>query len=255
MIKFGVFTDLHYAKDFINNKRRCDLSLLKLQNIVTDFNNRDLDFCVCLGDIINSVQNFEKDKANILDVYQLFNNLSMPYHITLGNHDLESMSKSDFFTLFGKNLNKLYYSFSYENSKFIVLDANFLPDGNDYNNDNYDWNNANISKEQLLWLDHELQQANEENIIIFIHQNLDYRISNGELDSCIVVNYKEVVKILEKYNQKVTIIQGHYHEGYHQIINNIEYITLKTVCEGSDLTYLPRIIVSIDENISIEYLE
>lgn len=255
MVKFGAFADLHYAKDVTVGKRYCDLSLVRLKNIVCDFNNRDLDFCICLGDVITSIQDFDKDIKNIKAVSKDFQEFNMPHHIILGNHDLEAMSKSDFYTAFGKEINCTYYSFTKENSKFIVLDANYLSDNTNYCKGNYNWTESYICEEQMIWLENELNLCNEKNIVIFAHQNLGIRMNSNAVDACVIKNYKEVSKILEKYDKKITVIQGHYHNGDYQVINNVTYITLKALCVGNDTSYIPRIIVTIDDEISIEYLE
>lgn len=255
MIKFGVFTDTHYAKNVKNGNRNCDLSLARVRNIVNDFNVKKLDFCACLGDVINSVRDYEKDLLNIQLLSAEFNNFNMPYHILLGNHDLEAMSKTSFYTAFNKQLKKPYYSFSLDNSRFIVLDANHLLDNSEYCCGNYKWDESYINKEQLIWLENQLSLCDETNIIIFTHQNLDHRMKNGELDACIIKNYKDVTKILEKSKKGITVIQGHYHDGYYQVINGITYITIKALCVGDDISYIPRIIVTVDDEISIEYLE
>lgn len=255
MVKFGAFADVHYAKNLTIGKRYCDLSLMRLKNIVHDFNNRNLDFCICLGDIITSVQDFDIDKSNILQVADEFKNFDMQHHIILGNHDLEAMSKSDFYSIFGKNQKINYYSFSHENSKFIILDANYLIDNSDYCRGNYIWTESYINEEQIAWLNSELNSCKEKNVVIFTHQNFDYRVNNGVLDACVIKNYKEVAEILESSKKRITVIQGHYHDGDYQVINNITYITLKALCVGDDTSYIPRIIVTIDDEISVLYLE
>ncbi len=255
MIKFGAFTDVHYAKNVINGNRNCNLSLARLKNIVNDFNKESLDFCVCLGDIINSVRDYDKDSANIQSVAAEFRNFNMPNHILLGNHDLEAMSKPSFYTNFGKEIKNYYYSFSCENSKFIVLDANYLKDNSNYCSGNYKWDESYVCQEQLIWLENQLNICNETNIVIFTHQNLDHRMKNGEIDACLVKNYKEVTQILENSKKRITVIQGHYHDGYYQVINDITYITIKALCVGDDTSYIPRIIVTIDDDLSIKYLE
>lgn len=255
MVKFGVFADLHYAKDLTIGKRECGLSLMRLKNIADDFNKRDLDFCICLGDIITSVQDFDTDIGNIKAVSDGFNDFKMPYHIILGNHDLEAMSKSDFYTAFEKNQFCSYYSFSIENTKFIVLDANYNEDNSDYSRGNYNWTESYIDLEQMQWLENELDSCTDENIVIFTHQNLDHRFNNGKLDACVIKNYKDVEQVLEKSDRRIMVIQGHYHNGDHQIINDIEYITLKALCVGDDITYIPRLIVSVGNEMALEHLD
>jgi len=246
---------LHYAKELTIGKRKCGLSLLRLKNIADDFNGRNLDFCICLGDIITSVQDFNTDTDNIKAVAEGFCDFKMPHHIILGNHDLEAMSKSDYYIAFGKNPLRSYYSFALKDTKFIVLDANFNEDNSDYCKGNYNWTESYINAEQFNWLENELNLSIEENIIIFTHQNLDYRLSNGKLDACVAKNYNEVEKLLEKSNKKIKVFQGHYHNGDNQVIGGIEYITLKALCVGDDINYIPRLIVSIEDEISISHMD
>jgi len=255
MTKFGAFADVHYAKNVTIGKRYCDLSLVRLKNIVHDFNNRNLDFCICLGDIITSVQDFDTDKLNIKRISDEFINFNMPHHIILGNHDLEAMSKSDFYTEFEKDLKCTYYSFSYDNIKFIILDANYLSDNTDYCKGNYNWTESYICNEQIIWLENELKQCNEKNVVIFAHQNLALRMDNDEVDACVIKNYDQVTQILERCKTRITVFQGHYHDGDYQVINGITYITLKALCVSDDTSYIPRIIVTIGNDVSVEYLE
>jgi len=255
MIKFGVFTDVHYAEGVKAGDRICDLSLDKLKKIVQDFNENELDFCVCLGDTINSARDFERDKLNLKAVSDEFKKLNMPYHIVLGNHDLEAMSKSDFFTIWDGTPRTSYYSFSLGNNKFFILDANYLSDDSEYCKGEYHWTDPNISSEQISWLESELESSKEKNVFIFIHQNLDHRTFDGKEDPHLVKNYKDVIQILEKQNKRITIIQGHYHDGGYRVINNIEYITIKALCTGNDTVNNPRLIVNIDDKDFIKYSE
>lgn len=255
MIKFGVFTDLHYAKGIEYGNRVCDISLRKLCSITKDFNQRELDFCVCLGDIINSVRDFDKDKRNIQEVSAKFDKFNMPSHIVLGNHDIEAMSKAEYYEIFGRDVNSTYYSFVYENSRFILLDANYTKDGADFCRGNYGWKDANICKGQIEWLRDELKSSREANIIVFLHQDLDPRVNEGGEDPHLVDNYREVVQILEDHGKNTYVFQGHWHKGNYQSINGIEYINLKAICVGTDESYMPRAIVTIDDDVSVEYLE
>ena len=233
----------------------CDLSLYKLRNIMSDFNERNLDFCVCLGDIINSVQDYEKDKSNIQKVSTEFDGFNMPSHIVLGNHDIEAMSKYDFHTIFGRELISSYYSFVLDKSRFILLDANYTSDGADFCRGNYGWKDANINGEQLEWLSGLVNSSCEDNIIVFIHQVLDPRVYDGGEDPHLVDNYRDVVRIFENSGKRTYVFEGHWHKGSRRILNNIDYINLKALCTGYDASYIPRAIVTINDDVSIELLE
>lgn len=239
MIKFGIFADAHYAKDKQYGTRYCDLSIKKLDRIIEKFNQENVNFVVCLGDTIDSEKDFKQDTKNLNILYDSFNKLDAPLHIVLGNHDLEAMSKEQFLkTCFIDEFTQ-YYSFMYESNKFIVLDANFKSTGESYERGNYRWSDSFIDEKQLEWLERELNIKDCDNVIIFIHQNLDPKTYDDKLDPHVVKNAKEIRELMEKSEKKITVVQGHYHAGYNQMINDIKYITLKALCDGSILIRFP----------------
>ena len=159
-------------------------------------------------------------------VFQQFN--GPRYHV-LGNHDLDSISKQQFLTnVENTNISKDrgYYSFDSGKLHFIVLDANFRSDGSDYDHGSFDWKDANIPPDELLWLQQDLA-ATKEPVIVFIHQLLD-----GEGD-VFVKNADQVRKILQDSTKVLAVFQGHHHEGSYRNIEDIHYYTLKAVVEGS----------------------
>ena len=52
-LKFGVFTDSHYSTRENETQRYFQKSLGKIKNCITEFSKHDVDFIVCLGDIID----------------------------------------------------------------------------------------------------------------------------------------------------------------------------------------------------------
>lgn len=254
MIKFGVFSDVHYAKNKTYGNRYCDLSIKKLEKCIETFNSRCLDFIINLGDIIDKAENNSDDTENLKRVYKVASRFKGCIHNVLGNHDLESMNKHQFMEIIGQNKPSTYYSFDVKEHHFIVLDANYKEDGKAYQSGNYDWKDTYLHDDQKNWLLADLEKCKSSSVIIFTHQNLDHRFFEGNIDPHIIKNALEIRKIFENSKKKITVIQGHYHHGYSQTINGIDYITLKAMCEGNEMKNNSYMIISInnDDTISIE---
>ncbi|MCD7851087.1 MAG: metallophosphoesterase [Tannerellaceae bacterium] len=172
-VRFGIVTDLHYAGREKGGTRYYQQSIDKLQTAIELFNQSDLDFIIELGDFKD--QDIEPDRTTTLayleqieSVFQYFNGPA--YHV-LGNHDMDSISKEDFFqhTSYPRQTNgKGYYSFLTGGIKCIVLDANFRKDGSDYDKGNFDWTDAFIPKQEKDWLRKELTGHDYSVIILLI---------------------------------------------------------------------------------------
>ena len=245
-MKVGVFSDTHYAKGKQYGSRYCSLSLEKLSTLIDTFNKAEVDFSVCLGDTIDSSGDINDDLTNLDSVYGQLQRLEAPVHICIGNHDLEAMDKKSFLKALHSKYGQPYYSFIREQILFIVLDGNNKED-EEYKNGNFDWTESYIDNVQLNWLRHQLFDTTCSRVYIFIHQNLDDRVTDGRPDPHVVKNAAEVRDALQTSGKSVTVFQGHDHAGGEQTIEGIRYITVPAVVEGSDTKVVPYAVVDIDE--------
>ena len=252
MTTIGVFTDLHYAKDINSKYRYCSLSLIKLEKIIAIFNEGKIDFAVCLGDSIDSMRGGQEDMKDLVAVRDCLKGLDAPLHIVMGNHDVRSMSKNEFLQTIQPGSKNSYYSFVSGRSKFIVLDANNSADG-PYDSGNFNWREAYIDEGQKSWFAQELEAGEIDNVVVFVHQNLDERFIDGEIDPHVVANASEIREIMERSSKAISVIAGHCHAGHDQVINGIRYYTQRAVCEGEDTDNIPYVMVNIgdDSNISL----
>src|SRR5690606_7323448 len=118
-------------------------------------------------------------------------------------HDMDNIDKKDFLNHTknsGSAKGKSYYSFIRNGLKFIVLDANYNPDGSSYNNGNFDWKEAYIPKPQQEWLVKELQTDSP--VVVFLHQLLD--LTQKPHNVC-VINASEIIEILENSNKVLAV--------------------------------------------------
>jgi hypothetical protein len=144
---------------------------------------------------------------------------------------MDSLSKQQFLAHVentGIDAARSYYSFSRFGAylHFVVLDANYTADGQDYNHGNFDWRDANIPAEGIDWLKQDLATCTGP-VVVFIHQRLD---GTGPV---YVKNAAEVRQVLEACGRVVAVFQGHHHEGGYSCLAGIHYYTLPALVEGS----------------------
>ena len=234
-VRFGLITDLHYAKQSHSDNRYYSQSKQKLLDAVQVFNKSNLDFIIELGDFKDQDDQPDKRLRTITYLDEIENVMRLfhgPVYHVLGNHDMDSISKQDFLTHtknHGTAEGKNYYSFVYNRLKFIVLDANYNEDGSDYNAGNFSWTKAHIPASQAHWLNAELSDSNCP-VIVFVHQLLD-RFSG--MDVPYIINADEIVDILEKSKRVLAVFQGHLHEGNYSFRKGIHYFTMKAAVAGS----------------------
>ncbi len=210
MIKFAIFTDLHY--DFIPDGQE------RLNTFLHEIKDKDLDFIMNLGDFCLPIPE-NKHVLNHLE------SLSMPCYHVLGNHDSDTFEKPQILDFL--NLQNSYYAFTYNDTKFIVLDACFTEVNGvytAYNRKNYKATNGKypiIPPDQLEWLKHELNDTYS-NYILFSHHSLENEFANRG-----IYNRLEIQKILTdvtEQGKKVSCFNGHDHAGSNITINKVNYI-------------------------------
>ena len=228
--KFGIVTDTHYADIDTVGTRFYRHSLDKLAECVELMNAKKVDFLIELGDFKdqNNPPVEQKTLSYLLTVEKVFQQFNGPTYHVLGNHDEDSISKSQLLANI-KNTNIdspcSYYSFDLKTLHFVILDANYTTDGSNYNHGNFDWTDANIAPDELDWLKHDLAAARGP-VIVFIHQPLD---GAGQY---YVKNAADVRQVLQESGKVLAVFQGHYHQGSYSLIESIHYYTLKATVEG-----------------------
>ncbi|WP_102408118.1 metallophosphoesterase [Parabacteroides bouchesdurhonensis] len=255
-IRFGLITDLHFARKEKWETRYYEQSKQKLQDAITVFNDEKVDFLIELGDLKD--QGTPPDKVQTLsfldEIENTLQTFNGPVYHVLGNHDMDSISKQDYLA-HTRNWNdtkgKTYYSFVRDKFKFIVLDGNFNEDSSDYNCGNFQWTKAMIPDDQKMWLQKELENSKYP-VIIFVHQLLD-AFSGISRDVCIL-NADEIVQILERSKNVIAVFQGHHHYGHYSFKDGIHYFTMKGMIEGSLPENNSFAVVEIDEDANI-YLD
>jgi manganese-dependent ADP-ribose/CDP-alcohol diphosphatase len=239
LFSFGLIADIQYCDCEPLGTRFYRSSLIKLGDAVRSLREDHPDFVINLGDMI------DKDFASYKPVYSILDTAGFKmYHVT-GNHDysVEPRQKRRIPQL---NSNKDgYYSFTHENFRFIFLNGNELSTyaSNDKSviqaASNYilklknegelngnDWNGG-MSNKQILWLSNQLISAarNNEKVFIFCHFPV-YPVSE-----CNLLNYKDILIVLEGYKNIIAWFSGHNHAGNYGNFNMIHFVTLRGMVE------------------------
>lgn len=245
-LRFGWVTDVHYAEAPEKWGRYFTESIQKIKEAVTLFNEEKVDFVIETGDFKDQTEPpVESETLTYLE--KIETQFSMfkgeRYHV-LGNHDLDSLSKEQFLmnvTNSGIGKKKSYYFFEKAGFRFVVLDACYKANGEDYDHNNFHWKDTNVPNDQLVWLKDVLNESAYP-VIVFVHQLLD---GEGDL---FVNNANEVTGIMEESGKVKAVFQGHHHTGSVSVVNGILYYTLKAMVEGSGMHNNSYTIVTLTKN-------
>ncbi len=176
-------------------------------------NNGSFDALVLAGDITET-----GSLAEYQMIYDRLSGLDSKYIFAVGNHDVRELSYGtavDRFTNFINTVNgetvtdMLHYSTEINGYKFIVIGT-----------DNYQFEKAYISDEQLAWLETEIASANGKPVFVIGHQPLKkthglpdtWRASALPDDGNIGDQSNEIKAIFENH-PNVFFITGHIHTG------------------------------------------
>lgn len=186
-IKVLIFSDVHHGIMPDACQRMEAIAEVARQN--------GADCLICLGDSA-------WDPAGHRIMSDIWNSISLPHYMVLGNHDMDGSSKQEVMDYYGMPAN--YYSFDVSGLHFIALDTNYFrkKDGGE---EAYDYDHSNyygqitdsLPQTQLDWLAQDLEQTDNP-CILLSHAPL---YDNGD-PSCFCKNSSEIHEILLRHNRK-----------------------------------------------------
>jgi manganese-dependent ADP-ribose/CDP-alcohol diphosphatase len=255
LFSFGIISDVQYSDYEHIGTRFYRSSPGKLREAMTTFRNDTVSFVINLGDLIDRDFGSFKPMFNIIDSTGL-----KVYHVA-GNHDysVDSQYKKRLPVLTPSK--KGYYSFVYKNFRFICLNGNEL---STYISDNktaikeaesylsamkdkgeinaVEWNGG-FSNEQIRWLKKQLEYAvgSDEKVILICH----FPVAPVNIHN--LLNYKEVLPLLENHRNIVAWFNGHNHAGNYSYLNMIHFVTFKGMVETESDNSFARIDVYKDK--------
>ena len=171
------------------------------------------DFVIFTGDLINTPKVSELEKF-----INHANNLVYPWYAIDGNHDIGidgPLTKKKFISVLGENNRKMkqdniYYAFTPKKGyRVICLDSII-----DYKITT----NGEIPKEELEWLEKELDEHKNDTIILCSHVPVyePYSSQNHKM-----INEFELRRVLKTHSNPIIILQGHYHAAKLRQENNM----------------------------------
>jgi manganese-dependent ADP-ribose/CDP-alcohol diphosphatase len=246
IFSFGVVTDVQYCDcdPTANNFYRSSPG--KLREALNTFEAGRVSFVINLGDLI------DRDFGSFGTVMNIIDSSGLKFHHVTGNHDYSVERR------FKKRLPVLesskqgYYSFKYENFRFIVLNGNesstYISDSKaaiksarqhlaemkakgEINAVDY---NGEIGSKQLEWLRAQLDEAvsKSEKVFLLCHfPLLPENVHN-------LLNNKQVLALLANYHNIISWFNGHNHSGNYANFNMIHFVTFKGMVDtGSGNSY------------------
>ena len=178
--RFAVLGDSHFDNPEIFERLVQEINLLRPA------------FVIHTG---NMIEGYTYDPEQIRKEWECFKKqiapLTMPFYPVPGNRDIATTPLQAIFAeIWGKD--KLYYSFDYRGSHFIIL------------NTDYNLNYGTISADQMTWAERDLEKnAAAENIFVFMHRPL-WRDGAS--------NWNTFAALLKKYPNVRSVMAGHEHE-------------------------------------------
>ena len=238
-ISFGLFADCQYCDCETLNSRFYRNSPQKLEKTIAHFNqNKNLEFVVNVGDLI------DRDFASFAPLKPILQKSNKTIYHLPGNHDFEVEPEHLEKVPKELDLSKMYYSLIKKGWMFVFMDgtdisffsaskekvmlaekmsARLKAEGKP----NYHPWNGGVGKQQINWLNKQLEQAKTKNlnVAVFCHYPL------LPFESHALWNQAEVLEVLNQYSCVKLWMNGHNHAGNYAFHNGIHFITLKGMVE------------------------
>ena len=195
-IRIGLLTDIHYDGG--------GPAMNRLYEAVGTLNAGQADALVVMGDLVNSTSE-QQAKRRLREVSALCDSFKGPAWYLHGNHDLDFLSKPQFYNAIGRAGDPSHFHFELGGYGIIGIDANFSPDGTAYERGNFQWPEAAVAEPELDWLRGRLA-ASLLPVVVISHQRIDKACRHA------VRNYAEVRETLSLSGKVQAVIQGHNHE-------------------------------------------
>ncbi|MEL6169751.1 MAG: metallophosphoesterase [Pseudomonadota bacterium] len=200
MLKFVVMSDLHLVEE---DKQSHGLdTFARLEQGIEAINARhsDAEFCVLAGDLADL--GFEGAVEPYNRLKDLVSRLSMPCHITIGNHD----KRETFVSIFGEDAKSetgyIDKVIDANGHRVILLDSVLADDVEEYHH------GGTLADEQLDWLKARLAE-HDGPVVVVLHHHANPLGTN--VDRIMLDNGPAFVDTLKTHGDVRQVIAGHVH--------------------------------------------
>ena len=208
--KIGLLTDLHYDGSAP--------AMNRLYEAVSLVSQSGAGALLLMGDLVNGISEFSA-KRLLREVAALCDVFKGPIRYMHGNHDLDHISKAEFYSALGRAGDPSRFHFEFGGYTFICMDGNFSPEGIEYNSGNFNWQQSFVPEEGLDWLRTRLA-ASMLPVIVVSHQRIDCSGTHS------VVNDAAVREIISRSDKVTAVFQGHKHVDDLRRVDGTAYYTL-----------------------------
>lgn len=215
--KIGLLTDLHYDGGATDMNH--------LYEAVSRLNQGGAGALLVMGDLVNGTS-ASHTKRLLREVAALCEVFRGPIHYMHGNHDLDYVSKAEFYNSLGHEGNPSRFHFEFGGYTFICLDGNFSPGGTEYCRGNFEWQQSFVPEEQIDWLRTRLA-ASLQPVIVVSHQRIDCEGTHS------IANHAAVREVIATAGKVEAVFQGHNHEDDLKQLEGTAYYTLAAHVDGA----------------------
>lgn len=241
-LRVGLIADCQYSDAPDAGARLYRRSVAKLRACVDALKADPPAFVVSLGDLI------DRDAASYDRVLPLLDELPVPVHHVLGNHDFEVADAEIAGVPARLGMDARYHDFARGGWRFVVLDGNDLslhawPAGSSARRASIAWReawapdaptwNGGLGGEQLAWLDGVLARADRagERVVLLCH----YPTLPGDRHA--LWNAAEVVEVVDRHPSVAAWIHGHDHAGGHTERRGVHHLGLRGMVDTEETAW------------------
>ncbi len=214
-VKFVQVSDVHYVPNREDANEQIDALTNELNNI------KDLDFVIFTGDNIDS-----PESTYLHELLKRLKYIQAPCYYVLGNHDVatSSLNKDKYLDIIRYHnwfspAWRSNYTFKKNGIVFVVVDGakEIIPGPNGY-----------YKKDTLEWLDKVLTKNRNKPVVIVQHFPV---VEPKKTRSHSTYKAEEYLAILDKYENVVAVVSGHYHVNKEVMRNGVYHVSTPSFAE------------------------
>ena len=251
-VRIALITDVHANDTNSPNEHKVMVNWAERVTAFVDAANEwPADSIVSLGDYVNGafvmgaefgdLEDAERFPDILDEAVAVLTEFDGPVHYVVGNHDVYNLSKDQILAATG--MDSTYYSYDLGGVHFVILDAQFDKNEDDYGH--IAWMvQGLIPTVEMEWLQADLA-ASDLPTVVFVHQPLD---SDFELlaGGPPIANHLVVRDALAADGDVIAVFSGHAHVSNYSEIDGIHYFTIAAMVDHDEPTPLTWAMVTVD---------